>query len=90
MAQNALNGTLLSSAPRTTGSNVFPPTPPTPPNPPAPQNTNHKGLIIGLVSAFVVLLICIVVAWICCKKKKSSKILEPQDVIYGPNGTDTG
>jgi hypothetical protein len=52
-AQNALTTALLSSAPRSTGSDVFP-------SPVVPSN-NHKGLIIGLGCAVGALFIGIIV-----------------------------
>jgi len=69
IAQNALPTTLLSSVPRTTGSDVFP-SPPTP----TPTVKSHKGLIIGLgVSAGILLIGVIVVVVLLVQAKKKER-----------------
>lgn len=76
-AQNALNLTILSSTPRTTGSDVFPT-----PAPPAPTpDTYSKGLVIGLGCAGGVLLIALLVVIYCLVKQKK-KTEEAQGVVY--------
>lgn len=76
-AQNALSTTLLSSAPRSTGSDVFP-------QPAAPAK-GHKGLIIGLGCGVGVLFIgiIIVVVMLIQQKKKAQE----REVIYGANAS---
>jgi hypothetical protein len=78
VAQNALNTTLLSSAARTSGSDVFP-------SPPSP--TYSKGLVIGLGCAGGALLLALVVVTIClCKKKNST---EAEDLVYRVNNSES-
>ncbi len=72
-AQNALNTTLLSSAARTTGSDVFPSPAPTP-------TTYSKGLVIGLGCAGGALLIGLIIVVICLIKQK--KKADTMEVVY--------
>ena len=77
-AQNALSSTLLSSTPRTTGSNVFP-------TPAPPPTTYSKGLVIGLGCAGGALLIGLIIVVVCLVKQK--KRTEELEVIYSTNGS---
>ena len=74
-AQNALSTTLLSAAPRSTGSDVFPQPAPTP-------DSYSKGLVIGLGCAGGALLIALIVVIICLIKKKPRTASE---VVYATN-----
>jgi len=68
-AQNALPTALLSSSPRTTGTDVFPSPTPTPTPTPTPE-TYSKGLVIGLGCAGGVLLLALIIVVICLVKQK--------------------
>jgi len=74
-AQNALTTALLSSAPRSTGSDVFP-------GPVVPNS--HKGLIIGLGCAVGALFIGIIVVVVLLVKQKKAAAARGE-VIYGTN-----
>lgn len=77
-AQNALTTALLSSAPRSTGSDVFP-------DPVVPVVCNcHKGLIIGLTCAVGALFICVIVLVVLLVKKKKAAPARGEE-IYGDN-----
>ncbi len=76
-AQNALSTTLLSSSPRSTGSDVFV-------IPPSPTVKSHKGLIIGLGCAAGVLLIGIIVVVVLLVQAKKKE--QQRAVLYGTEG----
>ena len=80
VAQNALNTTLLSSAARTTGSNVFPS-----PNTPT---TYSKGLVIGLGCAGGALLIALIVVVCVCIKKRNSPS-DADELVYRVNNSES-
>ena len=80
-AQNALSTTLLSAAPRSTGSDVFPQPAPTP-------ETYSKGLVIGLGCAGGALLLGLIIVIVCLVKQK--KKTEELEVVYAANASERG
>jgi hypothetical protein len=86
-AQNALTTTLLSSTPRTTGSDVFPQPAPTP-------TTYSKGLVIGLGCAGGALLIGLIIVIVCLVKQKkktddATKLVYENETLQRNSGRES-
>lgn len=81
VAQNALNTTLLSSAARTTGTDVFPS--------PVTPTTYSKGLVIGISCAGGALLLALIVVSCVCYQKQKKQRTDADELVYRANNSES-